>query len=469
MKTEKMVAMNSGDSARVGDVAEVAVQDLGEGGEGIGKLPDGITCFVPGLLPGESGKVRISVRKKNYATAKLLERTFTSKDRVEPHCPYFEECGGCQIMHLKDEAQLGLKRVQVEQALKRISGIAAEVPPLIPSPSVLAYRNKLSLPVKGTSREPFIGFYKRGSHHVVDIAKCRVGLMAHEGILKTLKEWIAEKRIPLYVEKIGEGLLRHVVIRSSRDGKKIMVVLVVREEEPVLRSAAQLFFNREGLPSREVTSLYLNVNEEEGNAILGKKSMLLGGEAWIVEQVAGLSSHAGPDSFSQLNPAVAEKLYLHVAEAVPENTKSLVDLYCGAGILSLLLAKKIAAAGGKVVGIESSGISIELAGVNRHENKVENARFVRSDARVGFEKLLKEGAPEVVILNPPRSGVEKELLEGIAEAGVGKIIYVSCKASTLARDLGILASRGYKLVKIQSFDMLPQTTHVESVAVIEKI
>ncbi|MBL8992540.1 MAG: class I SAM-dependent RNA methyltransferase, partial [Spirochaetia bacterium] len=179
---------------------------------------------------------------------------------------------------------------------------------------------------------------------------------------------------------------------------------------------------------------------------------------------------AGPDSFSQLNPTVAEKLYLHVAEAVPENTKNLVDLYCGAGILSLLLAKKIAAAGGKVIGVESSGISNELAGVNAHENKVANAKFVRADARVGFEKIVKDGtSPEVIVLNPPRSGVEKELLEQIADAGVTKIIYVSCKASTLARDLGILAGRGYKLSNVQSFDMLPQTTHVESVAVIEKI
>ncbi|MBL8992045.1 MAG: class I SAM-dependent RNA methyltransferase, partial [Spirochaetia bacterium] len=275
--TEKTIPMNSGDSARPGDITEVAVQDLGEGGEGIGKLPDGLTCFVPGLLPGESGKVRIAVRKKNYATGKLLERTFTSSERVEPPCPYFEECGGCQIMHLRDAAQLEMKRSQVGQALQRISGISIEVPPLIPSPSMLGYRNKLSLPVKGTSREPLIGFYKRGSHHAVDIAKCRVGLMAHEGILRTLRTWTSEKRIPIYVEKIAEGLLRHIVIRSSRDGSKIMVVLVVREEVPVLRSAAQLFFNREGLPSREVTSLYLNVNENEGNAILGKKSMLLGG------------------------------------------------------------------------------------------------------------------------------------------------------------------------------------------------
>ncbi len=457
---------------RSGDTTTLSVHDLGEGGEGIGKLSNGLTCFVPGLLPGESGEIRIQTLKKNYATGKLVARTVVSPDRVEPPCPYFVNCGGCQLMDLSLKAQADLKTRQVEEAFKRISGIAdfsVKVQTIFHSPEKLSYRNKLTLPVKGSSRDAIIGFYQRGSHEAVDIRECLVGRMPHKEILRALREWIAEKRIPIYVEKLSEGLLRHIVIRSSADGKQIMVVLVAKDEISALRSAAQVFFSRDGLPSREVTSLYLNINDDKGNVILGKKNILLGGEAWIKEKVAGLSSHAGPDSFSQLNPAVAEALYLYVRDQVPAETKSLVDLYCGAGILTLLLAQKIQAAGGNAVGVEYSQISIQLAKINAQENKIDNAKFVQADAKLGFEKVLKEGAvPEVVILNPPRSGVDKELLTLVASSGATKIIYVSCKPSTLARDTGILTGLGFTLKSLQPFDMLPQTTHVETVAVLEK-
>lgn len=449
-----------------GALHEITARDLGEHGEAIAALDDGMTCFVPGLLPGESGRVRLVQKKQKYALAELAERLTSAEGRREPPCPKFPECGGCQLQHWDEAHQRAWKRGLVSAALERIGGFQVDVPPVLEAPRAFGWRNKLSFPIRWGAGKALIGFYRQGSHHVVDVDECPIGAMPHREILTAVKRWIATQRISVYDEASGRGLLRHLVLRSTLDGSRILAILVVSRRDSSLDSFREVLQPAGGEPLAH--GVFLNFQPKPGNAIFGSETIRQSGTPTLTENLSGIKFSLSPLSFFQMNPAQAARLYETALAQVPVETRTVVDLYCGTGTLTLLAAARLAKEA-RVFGIEGFAESIKDARGNAQENGLQHVSFIAADAFRGLEKILKDGTlPEVILLNPPRTGAEAGVLDGISRSGASRVIYISCKPATLARDLKILATHGYRLTFVQPVDLFPQTTHVETVAVMER-
>jgi len=441
----------------------VTARDLGEHGEAIATLEDGMTCFVHGLLPGESGRVRVVQRKPKYALGELVERTDTAPGRRPAPCAHFPECGGCQLQHWEESHQREWKRKLVLAALERIGGFEIEVPAVLPSPRDLGWRNKLSFPLRWGAGKALIGFYRQGTHHVVDVEACPVGAMPHAEILAAVKRWIATERISLYDEATGKGLLRHLVLRATLDGRRLLAVLVASRADPSLESFREVLQP----PGKEPLAhgIHLNLQPKPGNAIFGAETRRLAGETSLTENLGGLAFQLSPLSFFQMNPAQAERLYEAALSQLPAGTRCVVDLYCGTGTLTLLAAARLPK-DARIIGIEGHEGSVEDARRNAEANGLSHVSFRASDASRGLEKVLHEGiSPEAILLNPPRTGAEGAVLDAILRSAAARVIYISCKPATLARDLKILGTGGFRLASVQPVDLFPQTTHVETVAV----
>lgn len=433
---------------------EIDIHDIGVHGEAIGSL-EGLTLFVQGGLPGERLEVEIEKKKKNYATGRLLKILKSSEHRVEPICPLFGVCGGCQIMHLSYKEQLAIKRKKVVDAIERIGKIKdAEVFPCEPSPEEWGYRNKLQLPV---TVGPKIGLYARGSHRVIPVERCFLHNTSGETLLKEIKRVVARSPISLYEEKSRRGELRHLLIKSAvKKGGTLVTLITTRQVGPLLKQLAKEIFQLPG-----VVGVVHALNDREDNAVRGDVYTTLEGQGWIEEEILGLSVQISAPSFFQVNTHQAEKMYqkaAELAEVVPGS--HLVDAYSGIGTFALFLASF----GAQVTGIECVEEATRDAKSASKRNQIP-ATFLTG--RV--EDLIGE-LPQIdmIFLNPPRKGCEESVLREIVRRDIPKIIYTSCDPATLARDLSYLYSRGYNRISVYPFDMFPQTMHVESVALIER-
>ncbi len=446
-------------------IVQVEITDLGESGEGIGRF-EGMTIFVNGGIIGDTVKVKIQTVKKNYAMGKVVKMMKESPFRVEPACPYFRKCGGCQIMNMDyNLGQLGYKEKVVKDAIARIGGFTnVEVQPIIGMDNPLRYRNKGQYPVSAGKNGTEIGFFEKASHKVVDIQDCLLQNEKHKMINQVIRDFVSEFKLKIYDEKDHKGLLRHVMIRHSEALGGYMVVLVVNgleiPKESILRDRLL-----EAVP--EIKSLIFNENTTKGNRVLGFKNRVIAGSETIEDQIGKLKFEISPLSFFQVNPTQTEILYgkaLEFADLKGEET--VFDIYCGIGTISLFLAEKAK----KVVGVEVIAESIEDAKANALRNGYDNCEFFTGKAEEVLPKLYEEGyKADVVVVDPPRKGCEPELLATILELSPEKIVYVSCKPSTLARDLKILCDGGaYEVVKVQPVDQFPMTSHVECVVKLEK-
>ena len=420
----------------------IKIHGLGSSGEGVGKLGE-LIVFVEGALPGEEVVAEIITRKKNYAVGRLVEVVKKSSERVEPFCPLYEHCGGCQLQHMSYPAQLKWKRQQVVDAIERIGKLdGVEIFDTLGMTNPLRYRNKMQFPVGRSNAGILIGCYARGSHKIIDAQSCpiqNVGLQPYD-------------------EDSHKGFLRHVMGRVGCNGELMIVLVTATKNFPAEKNFVRAL--RRELP--EVTSIQQNVQTYHNNVILGRDTKILFGKSTIHDQIGGLNFNISARSFFQVNTAQAEVLYKTALDFCElRGHETIIDAYCGTGTISLFMARKAR----KVIGVEVVSSAIADAKKNSRENNIRNAEFLIGDAVKVLPRLLDADVhADVVVVDPPRAGCDRKVLETFAALEPEKIIYVSCNPATLARDLKILDELNYRVKKIQPVDMFPFTSHIETVA-----
>lgn len=440
------------------EVIGLNIEDLTIEGAGIGRH-EGIAVFVPRALPGETVKTKVIKLTKSYAVGKLLEILKRSDEREAPFCVSFEECGGCTLQHLSYKGQLEYKSRYIQECFKRLGGIEIDRPEVIAAENIRNYRNKASFPVSEAGGRIEAGFYAPRSHRLVAV-DCPIQKQSINAIKDAVIKWANYEKVRAYDEETNSGTLRHIIGRQASNGDVMAgVVLRNKTDKDSLVSAVKGIGGLKGI--------VVNINGEKTNAILGEEEQVIYGDPYITEDFDGISFRAGLSSFLQVNHEQAEKLYKTAIEfADISNADIVFDLFCGIGTLSLLAARKAK----QVIGIEYVKSAAKNAEENAALNGIGNARFIAGDAEEMLDKgLMLVGKPDIVILDPPRKGCEKVLLEKIAALSPKKIIYVSCDPATLARDAGLLREGGYEVKAMQGVDMFPHTTHVESVVLMSSV
>lgn len=437
---------------------------LGAEMEGICRY-EGQAVFVAGALPGESFAAKVVQVRPQYAFARLMKLAAPSMDRRDPFCPAYVQCGGCSCQHMSYAATLSAKRSQVFDCLTRIGGLAlseTDVPPVLGADKPTHCRNKTSLPVGGTAAKPLLGFYKRRSHDIVDIDDCPVTMGTLAPVITAVKSWMQESGVEPYNEETHRGLLRHVIVRSVRSGD-VLVLLVATSE--ALPDVPKLIKRLQSAVSGFV-ALHMSENKMNNNVILGKTCTKLYGEDAIFETILGLSFEISPLSFFQVNPSQTEHLYqraIDFAALAPGDT--VVDAYAGAGTLSLCMAKACK----RVIGLEIVPQAVESARRNAERNGIANVEFITASVEEKLPELVAQGLrPDVIVLDPPRKGVEPPVIEAILEAMPRRVVYVSCHVPTQARDVALLVAGGYRFAGCQPVDMFCYASGVENVLVLER-
>ncbi|MBO4897155.1 MAG: 23S rRNA (uracil(1939)-C(5))-methyltransferase RlmD [Clostridia bacterium] len=439
------------------DIFECDVCAFGSDGEGIAKI-DGFAVFVPFAAKGDRIKLKILKANKNYGFGKVLEILKPSDDRKIPDCTAFGKCGGCTMQHLNYAAQLIYKREKVYEALKRIGGAEVEVMPCTPSPEVLSYRNKISAPVCTLDGKTETGFYAPHSHRVIPCDSCVLQDKVFYEIIETVKAHMDKYGIVSYDEENHKGNVRHIYIRRGAKTRETMVSVVsakgkLKEEGELVSSLVNV------CPG--IKSIIINENRKKTNVILGDKYRVIYGNDYITDTLCGKEFKIHHNSFYQINSCLTELLYKKGEELLGDlSGKTVLDIYCGIGTISLTCA----ANADKIIGIEYVKEAAENAKENAALNGMKNAEFYAGDASEVMEKLSKDGIKaDAVILDPPRKGCDEKLLKTVADLKPEKILYISCNPATLARDMKYLSSFGYTADTAYPFDMFPQTAHVETI------
>lgn len=441
----------------------VNISSLGSSGEGVGRVSD-FTVFVNGALPGEEVKAKITEVKKTYAIGKLMEVVKASPERIKPACPIYAECGGCQLQHISYEGQMQVKRQQVKDAMERIGHQKdLTVLPVLGAENPWHYRNKVAFPVGKEKGKTIIGCFAQGTHKIIDASNCLIQDELNNDAINAVKEIIDKLGIPAYNEDTHTGVMRHVVARTGMKGQ-LMVVLVTATQE-LKRKKEIIKMLRSRLP--QMVSLQQNIQTYRNNVILGRETKLLWGRPTIKAKLGKFAFNVSARSFFQVNTRQAEVLYdtaLEYAQLTGKET--VIDAYCGTGTISLYLAQKAR----KVYGVEIVSPAIKDAEKNARENNVRNAEFIVGDCTKVMPRLYKQGVrPDVVVVDPPRAGCTEAVLQTFASMQPKRIVYVSCNPATLARDIEIMAKLGYKAKKVQPVDMFSHSSHVESVALINRV
>ena len=451
---------------KLGEDIELKIETVNHDGEGVGRYK-GLAVFVPFTVPGEEVVVRVTGLKKNFALGKVLETTVTapSGNRVSPPCPVFSLCGGSKLQHIDYRMQLEIKRKLVEDSLKRIGRITdAVVHPVIGMDEPWGYRNKAVYQVNRVDGKVELGFFVERTHTHVPTIDCLLLDGQIRDIAPLIEGMLNKYGVPSYDWETGRGLLRHVVVRKGSDNSKIMIVFVTSAGE----FAEQFTMAREiRAKAPQTASIVRNINTSPTRQIFGPESQLLAGQLAISEELGGLIFNVSPTSFFQVNSRQAEILYEKAVEfAGLTGRETVLDVYCGTGTAALFLARKA----GRVFGFEVSKEAVADAAANAKANKIINVEFIAGKAEERLPKLLHQGmAPDVIVVDPPRQGMEKRALQAAADMGPDRIVYISCDPGTMARDLNFLSHRGYRTVEVQPVDMFPQTAHVECISLIERV
>ncbi len=428
-------------------------------GNGVGHY-NGQAVFVSGAAKGDTIIAHIIKAKKTYAVGIIKQILKKSQDRIDVDCQHFRSCGGCVYRHISYEAEKQLKRQKVVDAFQRLAHIDVPVNDIITCETE-RYRNKAQYPV-GFDKEIVAGFYAQKSHRIINSSDCILQPEEFSKIVEIVKSWMTEFRIPAYNSETGNGLIRHIYIRKAFKTGQIMVCLVINGNS--LPYADELCDDL--MRIENIKSIVINENRDKTNVILGKNCATIWGEDYIEDVLCGVKIRISPLSFYQVNHDCAELLYEKAAEYVgATGNETVLDLYCGAGTIGLSMANKVK----KVIGVEIIPEAIEDAKVNAKNNNIENCEFYCGDAKDAV-KILKDqnSEPDAVILDPPRKGCDREVLEYVAQMQPKKIVYVSCDVSTQARDCAILKELGYETKEVTPVDMFPRTAHTESVALLSQ-
>ena len=430
-------------------------------GSGVSRY-EGMVVFTPLTATGDLAKVKVAKVGKTCIYGELASVLKPSKDRVDPDCEVFGECGGCSLRHMKYEAELREKTSWVRDHVQRIGGFDIEPFPAIGSPKTEEYRNKAIYQVgKGPKGEPVFGFYRKKSHDVMDCKNCKLQPKEFADILDAIGFFVKQNKISIYDEKSHSGLLRAVYIRKGEVTGEVGICLVLNGDK---LPGEKLLVSLLSTQLKNIVSIVLNTNKDRTNVVLGKKSKTIFGKDGITDVLCGVTVDISPAAFYQVNHGGAEILYRTAADFANLSGGELVlDLYCGAGTIGLSMAEKA----GKLIGVEIVPEAIENAKINAKRMGVTNAEFICGDAGTAATELEKRGtAPDVIILDPPRKGCTEDTLEAVAKMAPKRVVYVSCNTATMARDAKILDELGYELKKVQPVDMFPKTAHVEGVGVL---
>ena len=436
-------------------------------GEGIAKIDNKYPIFIEGALKGEKVKVRIVKVNKNFAYGKLMEVLEASEERVNPPCAIYKRCGGCKLQHASYKAQLDFKWDRVKDCVSKIGKLD---PSIVKYPLGMEnpwrYRNKVQLPIGLINGEVKIGFFAPRSHDIIDMESCLIQDEIGDKVVKLTREWIEKFNIRPYNidgEYDEKGIVRHIMIRRGFTTNEVMVVLVTNGENlPHKEEFVDLMVKN--IPG--IKSVIQNINSKKTNVILGLESKTLWGEDTISDYIGDFRFNISPLSFFQVNPTQTEVLYGKALEyANLTGNEEVFDAYCGTGTITLFLSQKAK----KVYGVEIIPQAIDNAWINAKENKVENVEFLVGESEVVIPDLINKGVKaDVVVVDPPRKGCDKKLLDAITNIDAKKIVYVSCDPSTLGRDLKVLEENGYKTLEVQPVDMFPNTAHIENVALLIK-
>ena len=436
----------------------VTIEGYGEGGMGVARI-DGRVVFVHGALRGEKCRVLILKTLKSVAFAKVLEVIEPSSERITPDCPYFPRCGGCTYRHIRYEEELRLKKQRVQDNLSRIGGSDVTVEDILGAQDTLRYRNKAQYPV---SKDGAVGFYRARTHEVIECEHCLLVRPEADAAAEALREYMQSCRVAGYDEKTGRGLVRHLYVRSNAAGESLICVLVNGDKLPKENRLVALL--RAACP--ECAGIVLGTNTKKGNVILGDRYRTLWGSDRLEDTLCGKTFRLSVPSFYQVNRAQAERLYAKAIEfAGLTGQETVLDLYCGAGTITLALSDHAK----KVLGAEIVPEAIDDARENAARNGVKNAEFFCGDASDVAKKLARENLrPDVITVDPPRKGLAADVVESIAEMQPQRVVYVSCDSATMARDVKRLADLGYTAQRACAVDMFPRADHVETVVLLSK-
>ena len=427
-------------------------------GYGVVRL-DGAVAFVPRAIRGERVDVRITRVMKTHALGELVKIQSPSPERAAPDCPYYGRCGGCDFRHLTYKEELWAKRRRVQDALARIGGSGVLVEEILGAKNPEHYRNKCQYPV-GPNGE--IGFFQARSHRVVPVERCLLQPEACDRTARAVGSWMKRYHVPAYDESTGRGLIRHIYVRTNRRGQSLCCVVAAGRKVPREAELAALVL----AAAPKTLGVVLNVNTKKGNVILGDQYRTLWGQDFIMDTLCGLEFKLSVPSFYQVNRDQAEVLYGKALEfAALTGEETALDLYCGAGTITLCLAGRAK----RAVGAEIVPAAIRDARENARRNGVDNAEFFCGDAAETAAMLEAQGLrPQVVTVDPPRKGLSPEVVASAAAMGPERIVYVSCDPATLGRDVKRFAGYGYRAARAAAVDMFPGTRHVETIILLQK-
>ncbi|MGJ7911728.1 23S rRNA (uracil(1939)-C(5))-methyltransferase RlmD [Neobacillus sp. LXY-1] len=438
----------------------LTIKRLGINGEGVGYFKKQVV-FVPGALPGEEVVVEATKIHPKYAEAKIKKIRIQSQHRVKPLCPVYDQCGGCQLQHLSYDQQLKEKRDVVIQALERHTKLSIDkldIRNTIGMENPWEYRNKSSFQVGEKNGKLLAGLYGLNSHQLINIEQCAVQHSQTNEATAKVKAILEELKVPVYNEKTGKGVIRTIVTRVGVQTGELQVVLITSQKD--LPKKEQII---EEIQKRlsNVKSIVQNINGEKTSLIFGEETSTLAGEDFIQETLGDLQFELSARTFFQLNPYQTVKLYNEVKKAAGLTGKEkVVDAYCGVGTIGLWLADQAA----EVRGMDVIPESIEDAKKNAKRHGFTNTKYVPGKAEEVLPKWVKKGwKPDVIVVDPPRTGLDNQLLQTILQVKPEKLIYVSCNPSTLAKDIQTL-SKSFEVKFIQPVDMFPHTSHIEAIA-----
>jgi len=456
---------------RKGDLIDINVDKMAFGGQGVGRV-EGFVVFVSGAVAGDRVRARIIRKKRDYAEARIQDVLSPSLDRVEAPCPYFGFCGGCQWQHMRYDMQLIHKHAHVAEALAHVGGLhGVRVHPVLPSERAFGYRNKMEFSFSNRrwylpselDRKPAepandfaLGLHVPGTYNkVIDIEACLLQQEAGNHMLRAVKALAEASRIPAYGLKSHQGFWRYLALRYSQAYKEWMINVVTScADDPLLSALADQLSGQ----FSSIRTIVHNINRRKGATAVGEEEKVLWGDGIIRDKIGPFVFQISANSFFQTNALAAETLYRTVARfAALTGKESVLDLYSGTGTIPLFLAPDAR----QVIGIEISENAVRDARKNCKENGVDHCRFICGDMRHALSSETQR--PDVMIIDPPRAGMHKDVLKQVLTMAPEKVVYVSCNPATLARDLGQMATL-YDLIEIQPVDMFPHTYHIESVA-----
>jgi len=441
------------------EIYETVITDYTAEGQGIAHI-EGCAVFIPNAIAGERVRVRIETARKTWAAGKITEILERSPHRCNRECPVAKLCGGCDFWHMDYEEETRLKAERVRTCLNRMAGENLDTVPILAAPTCHGYRNKAQYPLAQKKGRAYAGFFRAGTHEVVENDRCRILPLETDVVKDLVMDYANKFHVSIYDETTHKGLLRHIYVRRGAVSGQILVCLVGNGS--TLPKVDELLKRLKTLPG--FTTLVLSVNTKKGNAVLGDQFITLYGPGYIEDTLCGLTFRLSPHSFYQVNHDQAQRLYeTAIAQAGITKEDTVLDLYCGVGTITLAMA----GAAGKVIGVEVIPQAVEDARDNALRNGIDNAEFFCGDAGQAALELERQGVrPDVVVVDPPRKGLNADTIEALHRMSPRRIVYVSCDPATLARDVALLKPHGYTLQTVTAADLFPRCAHVETVCLL---